>query len=152
MKRTASLCVVVAVFGLLLGACGGGDGGDNPPATTYLAVSSTSPAQGATGLLTNTDVSVTFSEALDCATVSSATYTIHSGPTGTGAGIAGTLGCTASTITFSPTGTGLSYSTVYLAQVTTGVKSAAGRALASPVAWSFTVKPPTVSVAAGYSH
>ncbi|NTW66645.1 MAG: Ig-like domain-containing protein, partial [Nitrospirae bacterium] len=77
MKRTASLCVVVTAFGLLLGACGGGDGGDNPPATAYLTVSSKSPAQGATGLLTNTDVSVTFSEALDCATVSSATYTIH---------------------------------------------------------------------------
>jgi len=152
MKRTASLCVLVAVFGFLLGACGGGDGGGNPPAATYLTVSSTSPAQGAAGLLTNTAVSAAFSEALDCATVSSATYTIHSGPTGTGAGVAGTLGCTASTITFSPTGTGLSYSTVYLAQVTTGVKSAAGRSLASPVAWSFTVKPPTVSVAAGYSH
>lgn len=152
MNKTVLLCAIAA-FGLLLGACGGGGGGDGTTSgTTYLTVTAKSPAQGSTGLLTNTAVSATFSESMDCATVSSETFTIHSGTTGTGNSVAGTLDCAADTVTFTPSGAGMSYSTVYTAQVTTAVKSLTDHTLASAVTWSFTVKPPTISIAVGYAH
>ncbi len=158
MNRSFAGCVLVLALGLLLGGCGsdngggGSGGGGDDNAQTYLTVTARTPAPGSSGLLTNTAVSATFSEALDCATVSAATFTVRSGPTGTGGGVAGALDCALDTVTFSPTGTGFSYSTVYTALITTAVQASGGRALENGVAWSFTVKPPTVSIAMGWSH
>lgn len=129
--------MVCLVIGLTLGACGDDD---NSATILNMEVTATSPAQGSSGIFKNAAVSATFNGELDCETVSKATYTIHSGPTGTGAGVDGTLNCAADTITFSPTGAGFSYATTYTARVGTDVKNAAGQSLASAVSWSFRIK------------
>jgi len=110
---------------------------DNTPPT----VTSTVPANGATGVAMGSTVSITFSEALDPATVSSGTVSLV-GP-GSSA-VAGTVSYNAATrtATFIPTNP-LAASTSYTATIRGGgtdprIKDAAGNALAANVTLSFT--------------
>jgi hypothetical protein len=106
-----------------------------PPDTTPPTVSSVTPLDGATGVAVGTTVTATFSEAMDNATLTTATFTLV--VTGTGTPVAGTVGVSGNTATFTPTAA-LSPSTQYTATLNTSVRDLAGNALAVPFSWSFT--------------
>jgi hypothetical protein len=117
-----------------------------PVDATPPTVSSVTPANNATGIATNSKPAVTFSEAMTASTITTATFTLKQGSTT----VAGTVAYSGTTATFTPS-SALAASTVYTGTITTGVKDAAGNALAGNYTWSFTtaapadVTPPTVS-------
>ncbi len=115
------------------------------PDTTPPTVSSTNPANGATGVATNAAVTASFSEAVK--NVSATTFQLRAGATS----VAGTVSLSGTTATFTPSAP-LAYSTTYTATLTTGVTDLANNALAAAYSWTFTTgaapdtTPPTVSV------
>ncbi len=113
--------------------------GDITPPT----VTSISPANGTANVSTNQGVSITFSEALDAATVNSGNISLR---TGAGAVVSATVTYNAASrsITLTPAAT-LANSTTYTVSVTTGVKDTSGNALASTVTSSFTTEAPDVT-------
>ncbi len=132
------------LFSITLAACGGGGGNamswDSSQSFTTAApditpptISSTSPADSAPSVVANSTVSVTFSEAMNPATVTGAEFTLMSGTTP----VSGTVTYSGTTATFTPA-TQLSPQTLYTATITTGVKDLAGNAIALPYTWSFT--------------
>ncbi|GAB4241590.1 MAG: hypothetical protein OHK0028_20130 [Deltaproteobacteria bacterium] len=80
-------------------------------------------------------MTATFSEPLDPSTVTAANFTLKDAAN---VPVAGSVTYAGSTATFAPSAA-LAAGTRYTATVTTGVKDAAGNALAQPYAWSFTV-------------
>ncbi len=146
-KKTKITNIGLIFLLLTLFACGGGGGGGGgggtPADTTPPAVTSTSPANGATGVAVNATISATFSEVMDASTITTATFTVS--------GVAGTVAYSETTATFTPSGN-LANNTTYTATITTGAKDAAGNPLANNYTWSFTTQPPAptgVSVSAG---
>jgi type IV pilus assembly protein PilY1 len=101
------------------------------PDTTSPTVLAISPANGATSVLPTAVVVITFSEAMDPATINGSNITL-SGTTGTIAYLAGS-----NMASFTPS-TGLSLATNYTVKVGTGVKDLAGNALVSAVTSTFT--------------
>jgi ice-binding like protein/Big-like domain-containing protein len=96
-------------------------------------VSSTDPLNAAVNVGASRTVNATFSEAMDPATLTAATFTLQQGTTA----IAGAVTYAGLTATFTPSAD-LS-SNVFTATVSTGAKSmSSGNALASPYTWSFT--------------
>lgn len=118
-------------------------GGTNcapPPDTTAPTVSSVSPSDGKTGVLRSTNVTVTFSEAIDSATLSSSTFSLVKSGTTTSISATRTLSSDGKTVTLNPYGsstTNLARCAWYKATVTTGVKDKAGNPLAANKVWSF---------------
>ena len=119
-----------------------------PVDVTPPTVTSTSPLRSATGVSVSSPVSATFSEPMQNATITASTFTIA--PTTGGAAITGVVTVSGATATFTP-GAALTASTQYTATVTSGVRDAAGNALAANYVWTFTtaapadVTPPTVT-------
>jgi hypothetical protein len=109
------------------------------------SVSSVVPANSFTLVSTTTKATVTFSEAMNPATISTTTLSIKQGSTP----VAGSVAYSGTTATFTPS-SALSPGTVYTGTVTTGVTDVAGNALAANYTWSFTtatiadVTPPTI--------
>lgn len=101
--------------------------------TTAPTVSSTVPADAATGVALNQQVAAIFSEPMDPLTITTATFTLTQGTTP----VSGTVTYVGTTATFTPS-SNLAGSTTYTATITTGVKDLAGNALASNKVWSFT--------------
>ncbi len=139
----AVLCSIASI----IAACSGGGGGGTPDAgggdTTPPTVSSTNPANGATGVSVGTTVSATFSEPMKNSTLNASTFTLA--VTG-GAALNGSVGVSGNTATFTPSAA-LAQSTSYTATITTGAQDAAGNALEAAFTWSFTTAdttPPTV--------
>lgn len=131
---------------VLLASCGGGGGaGGGGGDTTAPTVSSTSPARGAADLAAGTTVSVTFSEAVDCATVTGGTFTLSGG-----GGVPGSVTCSGTTATFSPAAA-LHGNTTYTATVSTGVRDVAGNALAASYSWAFSTLAARVVFAEGFA-
>jgi Ice-binding-like/Bacterial Ig-like domain len=112
------------------------------PVITLPKVISTIPLNAATGVPLNQLLSATFSEAMNCATLTTpaTTFTL----TGPGAtSVAGTVSCTGSVATFTPAAL-LVANTLYTATIKTGVTDLAGNALAGNYVWQFrTVPAPT---------
>jgi hypothetical protein len=106
------------------------------PDTTPPTVTVINPANAATGIDPNANVTATFSEAMDAASVNGTTFLLSSA----GGSVTGAVTMTGNTATFNPTGA-LAYSTTYTARVTTGVEDLAGNNLASNRVWSFTTEP-----------
>jgi len=132
------LCLVgIIALGLVtVVGSGGGDGdSDSDTATdsTPPEVSSTSPADSATGVAVDTTVTATFSEEMDSSTITASTFTVSDGSTN----IAGTVNYSAKTATFTATDA-FNKNIAYTATITTGAKDAAGNALESDYTWSFT--------------
>jgi uncharacterized protein (TIGR03437 family) len=96
-------------------------------------VSFTVPASGAAGVAIGNAVAVTFSEAMNPATISTTTFKLANGVTP----VAGTVTYAGVTATFTPTTT-LAANTLFTATVTTGAKDLAGNALAVNYVWTFT--------------
>ncbi len=132
MKKSFGLSVLVLMLVLNLTACGGGGGGGGGGDTTAPTVSSTTPADDATGVAVNAAITVTFSEAMDDATITDTTFTLDNGVTG-----AVTYDSTNHIATLTPSAN-LAYATTYTATITTGVKDPAGNAMAADYTWSFT--------------
>ncbi|MEA5502812.1 DUF4082 domain-containing protein [Halotia wernerae UHCC 0503] len=107
--------------------------------TTPPTVSSTTPSTGATGVSNGTNVTATFSEAMDSATINGSTFELR-GTNNTLVSANVTYNAANRTVTLTPSSS-LAASTTYTATVkggTTGVKDQAGNALAANYIWSFT--------------
>ena len=104
-------------------------------------VTSTVPANGATGVPLTQVLSANFSKTMNPATISSATFTVTSG----GVAVLGTVGYSGTTATFTPAAP-LTSGAGYTATITTGAQDTSGIALAANYIWSFTsvTVPPTV--------
>ncbi len=98
-------------------------------------VSQTSPTAGATAIGSAAGVTATFSTLLDASTVTGSTFSL-SGPAGA---VAATVSYDASSLsaTLVPSQP-LQSGATFTATLTSGIRSAAGVALAAPVSWSFT--------------
>ena len=97
-------------------------------------VSSTNPADTASGVAINGNTTATFSEAMDPATIIGTTFTM------TGPGltpVSGTVTSSGSVATFTPANT-LAATTLYTATITTGVTDLAGNVLVANKVWTFT--------------
>ncbi|HEY2030694.1 MAG TPA: ice-binding family protein [Myxococcales bacterium] len=103
--------------------------------TTAPAVSNTSPAQSATAVPINATASATFSEAMDPASLTSATFSL----TQAGAPVAGSVayGSFGTTAVFTPAAS-LAANGAYTATISAGALDLAGNALAAPFSWTFT--------------
>ena len=117
------------------------DGGPNPNPPT---VTSTVPTAGATGVAVGQDVRAVFSEAMDPASIGTATFTLASA----GGDVPASVTYEAATFraVLHPSSP-LAYSTAYTATVkggADGVRDAGGQPLAADFTWSFTTAaPPT---------
>ena len=100
--------------------------------TTAPIVISTFPVKNK--VPTNQKISVTFSEAMDTATINMATFSVQ--PTGSVSVIIGRFAYAGSVVTFTPD-IDFSSNTLYTAMVTTGAKDLAGNTLASNYVWTF---------------
>ena len=95
------------------------------PAKVTPVVSSTTPANNTTGVARNNSITISFSTAMDPATINSSTIIVKQGNTV----IPGTVTYTGTTATFTPTDSFLAL-TNYTVTVTTGAKTLAGTPLA----------------------
>jgi O-glycosyl hydrolase len=103
------------------------------PAPTVTAVT---PGNGSTGLVANTTITATFSEALNASTITASTFTLT--PQG-GAPVSATVSYNATTFTATlKPNAPLAANKTYTAAVTTGVVGATGNAMANVNSWSFT--------------
>lgn len=102
--------------------------------TTAPTVSSTVPANLATNVPANRILSAVFSEAMNVATITSATFLL-TGPSLTP--VSGVVSYAGFTASFEPA-SGLLPDTLYTATITTGAEDLAGNALAVEKKWTFT--------------
>ena len=104
-----------------------------------------SPDDGATNVAVNQKIVVNFSEAVDPATVNSATFSLAS----LSSNVSGKIATSGATATFTPD-VQLPAANTFTAMLTTGVKDLAGNALPAPEVWAFSTgatsdtTPPTV--------
>jgi uncharacterized repeat protein (TIGR02543 family) len=110
-------------------------------------VSSTDPANAATGVALNQKIAATFSVAMDASTITASTFTLRQGTTP----VPGLVSYSGITAIFAPS-TILAPNTAYTVTITIGSKDLAGNALANNYVWSFTtgaaavIIPPTISL------
>ena len=102
------------------------------PDTTPPTVTTVSPANGATSVALDTVVEAVFSEAMDPATLTTASFTLSNGVTGTVG-----YNATTNTATFTPSAL-LTRNTVYTATITTAVTDENANHMAQAKSWSFT--------------
>lgn len=100
--------------------------------TTPPTVSAVTPISGATSVDPGTVITATFSEAMQAATISTSTFSVSGGVTGTVSYDPATWKAT-----FTPSAP-LANGTNYTATVSTGAKDMAGNAMASAKSWTFT--------------
>lgn len=116
-------------------------GADVTPPT----VLSTVPANLATNVSVSANITASFSEAMNAATITAASFTLTQGVNP----VAGAVSYSGTTATFNPNAD-LSFNTLYTATITVAATDVAGNALTVPVVWTFTtaaapdVTPPTV--------
>jgi hypothetical protein len=101
-----------------------------------LTVTSTVPANGAAGVPINQVITATFSQAVNCATITTSSFTLK----GTAGAVAGTVTCSGSTATFTPTSV-LASNIAYTATLTTAAQDSLGDPLLSNYVWSFATAP-----------
>ena len=111
---------------------------DDLPGTEYLAVLSTSPSSGQTGIPVTATISVTFNDNVDLSTVDDATsFTVNSGS------VTGSFNYDegSRTVEFTPGG-GLVNSTVYTVRLTTDIETLVGDTLEADYQFQFTTADP----------
>lgn len=118
------------IAGGAIGKGGAATGGTPIPDTTPPELKAKTPASTANP----TDVvQATFSEPLNCSTVTSSTFQVKD----TSSAVAGTLSCSGNTVTFTPRG-GFVFTVNYTVSLTSGIKDVAGNGLKdAPQSWSF---------------
>jgi hypothetical protein len=129
-------CVVVFVFllGSLLIACSSGENGDGAQSIS-LPISSTSPVTQDTGVALNTEVTITFSRAMDSTTINTQAFTLMGASGGT---IPVNTSYSSLKATFKPIDD-LALSVSYTATIT-GIKDAYGIPFVLPYTWTFTTR------------
>ena len=125
-KKDSAFILSLFLASALLTGCGG----LSLPDTTPPTVSSTNPANAATGIAVNSAINATFSEAMDILTITTATFTVNNGVTGT-------VAYSGTTATFTPSSK-LAFATTFTATITTGAKNSSGNAIAENYTWNFT--------------
>jgi hypothetical protein len=95
-------------------------------------VVSTSPANGATNVSVAISLSVTFSEEMDPATITTDTFKLITA----GNPVPGAVSYASSTAVFTPSSP-LSLATLYTAKITTGARDVAGNGISSEYQWNF---------------
>ena len=128
-----------------------GNGGENPGIIAP-TVSATVPVNAATVVPIGNKLTVTFSGAMDPASINATTFTVQASGPPLGPIVLGTVNYDAitNTATFTPPASNLAANTEYTATITTGAKSLGGKALASDHVWKFTTgaaadtTPPTI--------
>lgn len=108
-----------------------------PPDVTPPTVVSTVPVNAALGVAIGDNITATFSEAMNAASITTASFTLTDGVTP----VTGVVTYAGGTATFNPSAD-LDSSTVYTATITTGVEDEAGNNLAANVVWTFTTGDP----------
>ena len=136
--RISKMWFMTLLLAVFMAGCGsdndgGGSAAPAPADTTAPTVSSTNPGDTTTGVAINRTLAATFSEAMDPASCDTTTFTLTQAATP----VPGAVTCVGKTATLDPT-SDLAASTPYTATITTGVKDAAGNALAANKTWSFT--------------
>ncbi|CAM3104076.1 ice-binding family protein [Flavobacterium frigoris] len=134
IKNLLSSCAIVMV--VLFTGCSNDDNTQSTPAPTPAptpTVTSTSPLNSDTNVARNKVVSVDFSIAMDASTINSTTFTVKQA----GTTVLGAVSYSGTTAKFVPA-TVLAANTLYTATLTTGVKSADGKALSANKQWEFT--------------
>jgi hypothetical protein len=136
-------CLSILLFAIVMAGCGDSEnyvftgGGANPnpnPNPGGSLTAFTNPVDGATGVALNTRVTVTFSEGIDPASITDATFTL----VGPGAEmVPATLSTSGTTATLTPD-SNLAPNRDYTATITTGARSLAGRSLPTNYSWTFT--------------
>lgn len=104
-----------------------------PAAYQPVTVSSTIPVNNAIAVPIDSKLSVTFSGAMDPATINTSSFTLNQGATT----ISGSVAYSGVTGVFTPSSY-LAENTSYTATITTGARDLAGNALTSTFVWSFT--------------
>ena len=112
-------------------------------------VTGETPASGATGVATNTEVTATFNQAVQASSITTTTFTLKNS---SGTAVAATVAYNSSTDTATLTpSAALAYGTTYTATVS-GAEDTAGDPMARSVTWSFTTatsNSSTLTVSAG---
>jgi uncharacterized delta-60 repeat protein len=114
--------------------------GENPPDDTAPTVESVTPANGATNVSRDTNITATFSEAMDPATLNNSTVTLVAKGSTTPVDATVTVSDDGKTVTLDPSSK-LAKKTKYKATIKggdSGAKDLAGNPLANNYTWSFT--------------
>jgi methionine-rich copper-binding protein CopC len=115
------------------------------PDTTPPTVTSTDPANSATGVSVTKVVTVNFSKGMTASTLTSSTFTLKQGTTS----VTGAVAVLGTAATFTPSAS-LTPNSVYTGTITTGAKDLSGNAISANYTFSFTtgaaadLTPPTV--------
>jgi len=150
MKALLKALCAATVLGALVAGCGGGGGGSSTADTVAPTVLFTTPAHNASAIGTNSSLTITFSEAIDPATVTNTTIVLTDRTGGVPVNLTSlSYDATNRIVTLTPAS--LTGGHIYDAQVTTNVRDLAGNRVASPYSWSFTtaagpdISPPIVT-------
>jgi hypothetical protein len=135
--------VVLAAF---VAACGGGEENGLAVDASASAADVSTSTNSADNVVTGTEVTVPFGQAMDAATINSPqagnqrTFTLKES---SGNDVPGTVAMNAdnTTATFTPSAAALTANTRYTATVTTAAKTAGGSAMAAPIVVAFRTKP-----------
>ncbi|MBN1499288.1 MAG: clostripain [Spirochaetes bacterium] len=155
MKKVQKLLSGMLIFSLLAiaacdsGSSSSGGGGTSVPDTTPPVIVSTTPVTGATGIAKNSTISVSFSEAVDPATVDTNSFIVNNGTVN----LSGTVAMSSDNITAVFTCTAdMAYDLTHTVTIKASVADMAGNELGTDGIFSFTTgaapdtTPPTVSV------
>lgn len=130
IKSWRAAVAAVGVLWTLVG-CGGGSSDTSPP--TVLAVT---PIDGATSIGSQSAVSATLSETLDCGALAGDAITVSEGASA----VDGTVTCSGATLTFTASSS-LPTRATLTAVVSTSVRDRAGNRLQVAYQWHFSVSP-----------
>ena len=126
------MCLLATLLVVLVAGCG-------QETVSVPGVVSVTPAQGASSVVINTNVTATFSMAMNSSSITAAgTFTL-AGPSG--AAVAGVVTYSGMIATFTPSSV-LAYGTTYTAKITTAAAAPGGAELIGPYVWSFTTVAP----------
>ena len=108
------------------------------PDTTPPTIASTSPSGSSNNILISSDITITFSEAMDPSTIDTTNVTLQDS---NGNSVGGVVSYNNKVATFDPAND-LNYSTTYTVTVGTGVRDTASNNLSAISSWSFTTESP----------
>lgn len=109
--------------------------------TTPPTITSTGPANNATGIALNTAINATFSEPMVGTTINAATFVLKDSANNP---VNGTVVYSGTTAIFTPS-SNLTYTNTYTATITRGVTDLAGNAMAAPYTWIFITAEPDLT-------
>lgn len=135
-KAVVVFKIMIFLSSLGLVACDGGGGSTTVTTATPPEVTSTSPTNNSTGVLTNSTLSVIFSVDMDATTVTTSNFSLSGAST-----VSGSIAYNAATrtATFTPDAP-LKANTSYTASLTTSIADSAGTSLATVYQLQFTTE------------